>query len=151
MGSDPDQIGIRPRGPLRGGLQASFGEIIGAEDRMRFSTTAALTGCAANVMVAALIASSAAQAPAAGGTVTFTKDVAPILQKSCQNCHRPGSIGPMSLIHYEDARPWVRSLRSRLAQRQLPPWHLDRTVGIRSFKDDPSLSDKDIATIIARI
>src|SRR5204863_8752861 len=93
----------------------------------------------------------AAQAPAAGGTATFTKDVAPILQKACQNCHRPGSIGPMSLINYEDARPWVRSIRSRVEQRQMPPWHLDRTVGIRSFKDDPSRSEKEIATILAWI
>src|SRR5437764_7816629 len=73
--------------------------------------------------------------PGAPGQVTFTKDVAPILQRSCQNCHRPGSIAPMPLINYDDARPWARSIRQRVEQRQMPPWHVDRTIGIRSFKD----------------
>ena len=82
-------------------------------------------------------------------SVTFTKDVAPILQKSCQNCHRPGSIAPMSLINYEDARPWARSIKQRVETRQMPPWHVDRTVGIRQFKDDPSLTDKEITTLVA--
>jgi mono/diheme cytochrome c family protein len=86
------------------------------------------------------------QAPGAG-QVTFTKDVAPILQRSCQNCHRPDSIAPMSLINYDDARPWARSIKTRVEQRSMPPWHVDRTVGIRKFKDDPSLSDQEIATI----
>src|SRR5436305_2720688 len=90
----------------------------------------------------------AAQAPN-GGTVTFTKDVAPILQRACQNCHRPGSIAPMALLTYEDARPWARSIKDRIERRQMPPWHVDKTVGIRRFKDDPSLTDDEIATIAA--
>jgi hypothetical protein len=82
--------------------------------------------------------------------VTFTKDVAPILQRSCQHCHRPGSIGPMSLLTYEEARPWARSIKSRVTQRQMPPWHVDRHAGtIHKFKDDPSLSDAEVATISA--
>jgi len=89
-----------------------------------------------------------AQAPAVKA-VTFSKDVAPILQKACQNCHRPGSIAPMALLSYEDARPWARSIRDRVERRQMPPWHVDKTVGIRRFKDDPSLSDQEIATITA--
>ncbi|HYM25811.1 MAG TPA: cytochrome c [Vicinamibacterales bacterium] len=88
---------------------------------------------------------------AAPGTVTFTKDVAPIFQKACQNCHRPGSIAPMSLLTYEDARPWARSIKDRVERRSMPPWHVDRTVGIRRFKDDPSLSDNEIATIVSWI
>src|SRR5439155_5579583 len=68
---------------------------------------------------------------------------------SCQNCHRPGSIGPMSLLTYEESRPWVRSIKQRVSQRQMPPWHVDRTIGIRKFKDDPSLTDEEIATIVA--
>ena len=88
------------------------------------------------------------QAPSAG-QVTFTKDVAPILQRSCQNCHRPDSIAPMSLINYEDARPWARSIKQRVEQRSMPPWHVDRNVGIRKFKDDPSLTDQEIATLTA--
>jgi len=83
--------------------------------------------------------------------VTFSRDVAPILQKSCQNCHRPGSIGPMSLLTYEDARPWAKAIRARVAQRQMPPFHVDRTIGIQHFKDDPSLSDGQIATVLAWI
>jgi hypothetical protein len=81
--------------------------------------------------------------------VTFAKDVAPILQKSCQNCHRPGSIGPMALLTYEDARPWARSMKDRVSRRQMPPWHVDKTVGIHKFKDDPSLSDAEIQTIVS--
>jgi len=83
----------------------------------------------------------------AGGDVTFNKDVAPILQRSCQNCHRPGSIAPMSLLTYKDARPWARSIKAKVALREMPPWHIDRTVGINKFKDDPSLSEAEIATI----
>ena len=78
---------------------------------------------------------------------TFSKDVAPILQRACQNCHRPGSIAPMSLLTYRDARPWARSIKTKVATRVMPPWHIDRNVGVTSFKDDPSLSDAEIATI----
>lgn len=79
---------------------------------------------------------------------TFTRDIAPILQRACQNCHRPGSIAPMSLLTYEEARPWARSMKARVSARQMPPWHVDRTIGIRKFKDDPSLSDAEVATIV---
>jgi hypothetical protein len=79
--------------------------------------------------------------------VTFTKDVAPILQRSCQNCHRPGAIAPMSLLTYEEARPWARSIKQRVANREMPPWYIDRHVGITEFKGDPSLTDNEIATI----
>ncbi len=84
---------------------------------------------------------------AAGGEVTFNKDIAPILQQSCQNCHRPGSIAPMSLLTYKDARPWARSIKAKVVLREMPPWHIDRNVGIHKFKDDPSLTDAEIATI----
>jgi hypothetical protein len=79
--------------------------------------------------------------------VTFTEDVAPILRRSCQNCHRPGSIAPMSLLTYQDARPWARSIREKVVLRRMPPWHIDRNIGITKFKDDPSLTDAEIATI----
>ena len=101
--------------------------------------------------LAMLTAPTALSGQTSGSTPTFTKDVAPILQKSCQNCHRPGSIAPMSLLTYEDARPWVRSIKQRVEARQMPPWHVDRTVGIRRFKDDPSLSDQEIATLVGWI
>ena len=109
-----------------------------------------LAALAAAVVVSAV---PSAQAPGnnAPGAVTFTRDVAPIFQKACQNCHRPGSIAPMSLLTYEDARPYARSIKDRVERRSMPPWHVDRTVGIRQFKDDPSLSDREISTIVAWI
>jgi hypothetical protein len=79
---------------------------------------------------------------------TFTKDVAPIFQRSCQACHHPGTSAPMSLMTYEDARPWARSIRQRVGNRDMPPWHLDKTVGIRHYKNDRSLNDDEIATIV---
>jgi hypothetical protein len=79
---------------------------------------------------------------------TFTRDVAPIFQEKCEACHRPGSIAPMSLVTYEETRPWVRSIRTRVASRQMPPWHMDRTVGIQHFKNDRSLSDEQLDTIV---
>jgi hypothetical protein len=91
----------------------------------------------------------AAQAGAPGDhPVTFTKDVAPILQRSCVRCHRPNQSAPMSLMTYEDARPWARSVKMRVAAREMPPWHLDRNVGIQQFKENPSLTDEEIATIV---
>ena len=86
-------------------------------------------------------------ASAADTVPTFTKDIAPIFQEKCEACHRPDSIAPMSLISYEDARPWARSIRSRVEQRQMPPWHIDRTIGIQDFKNDRSLTDAQIDTI----
>ena len=94
----------------------------------------------------AVPARPAAQA-AAKGQVTFTRDVAPIFQKSCQTCHRPDSIAPMSLINYSDARPWARSIATKVAQREMPPWYVERNIGVQKFIDDPSLSDAEIATI----
>ncbi|MFN7916555.1 MAG: cytochrome c [Vicinamibacterales bacterium] len=81
--------------------------------------------------------------------VTFSKDVSPILQAKCQSCHEPGSIGPMSLVTYQDARPWARSIKQRVESRQMPPWHIDRSVGVQHFKNDMSLSDAQVATIVA--
>ena len=104
--------------------------------------------CALLTNAVALLLGIVATATPASAQVTFTKDVAPILQRSCQNCHRPGSIAPMSLLTYEDARPWARSIKQRVEARQMPPWHVDRTVGIRKFKDDPSLTDQEIATLV---
>ena len=83
-----------------------------------------------------------------GRPVTFTKDVAPIFQDKCEACHRPDSIAPMSLITFEEARPWARSIKARVAARQMPPWHIDKTVGIQKFKNDRSLSDEQIDTIV---
>ncbi len=88
-------------------------------------------------------------AGAASAQTTFTKDVAPIFQEKCEACHRPDSIAPMSLVTHEEARPWARSIKARVASRQMPPWHIDRTVGIQHFQNDRSLTDEQIETIVA--
>ena len=101
------------------------------------------------VVVGALLlaAPSPALAQAAVGEPTFTRDVLPILQRACQQCHRPGSVAPMALLTYEQVRPWARAIRDKTAQREMPPWFIERNVGVRAFKEDPSLSDDEIATI----
>jgi len=78
----------------------------------------------------------------------FTKDVAPIFQAKCQDCHRKGSMAPMSLVTYDETRPWAKAIRERVITRQMPPWHIDKTVGIQHFQNDISLSDDQIATIV---
>jgi hypothetical protein len=80
--------------------------------------------------------------------VTFAKDIAPIFQEKCQSCHRPDSIAPMPLLTYEQTRPWARSIRSRVSSRQMPPWDIDKSVGIQHFENDRSLSDAQIDTIL---
>ncbi len=79
--------------------------------------------------------------------VTFAKDVAPILQQRCQVCHHPGTIAPMSLVTYEQARPWAKSIRTKVVAREMPPWFIDKNVGIQHFSNDMSLTDQEIATI----
>ena len=107
---------------------------------------------ALSVVAGSVIPVAAASANGGGGAAvpnpTFTKDVAPIFQDKCESCHRPGSIAPMSLVTYEEARPWARSIKARVSARQMPPWHIDRTVGIQHFQNDRSLSDDQIGTIV---
>ena len=89
------------------------------------------------VLVPAALGAAPADRP-----VTFTKDIAPIVRDKCEACHRPNSIAPMSLQTFEEARPWARSIRTRVAARQMPPWHIDKTVGIQHFENDRSLTDE---------
>src|SRR6516162_5658609 len=103
-----------------------------------------LSGSIAGVAMLAALGMARAQEP---GQVTFTKDVAPILQARCQVCHRPDTFAPMSLLTYEEARPWAKSMKQKVVAREMPPWYIDKTVGIRHFKNDVSLSEKQIATI----
>src|SRR4249920_4221972 len=83
--------------------------------------------------------------------VTFTKDIAPILQRSCQNCHRPDGVAPMSLVTYEDVRPWARAIKTRTGigpkAGVMPPWYMEKNIGIQKFKNDPSLSDEEVAKV----
>jgi len=80
-------------------------------------------------------------------TVTFTKDVAPILYSSCAMCHRPGEMAPMSLITYREVRPWAKSIRERVLNREMPPWYADPNHG--EFANDPRLTEGQIETIRA--
>jgi hypothetical protein len=102
------------------------------------------------VLLAGMLAwplSTSAQ-EAADDHVTFTKDVASIFQDKCQACHRDGYMAPMSLVTYGDSRPWARSIKARVVRRQMPPWHIDENVGIQHFKNDRSLTDDEIDTIV---
>jgi len=78
---------------------------------------------------------------------TFTKDVAPIIQKSCQVCHRPGEIAPMSFLTYKDVRPWAKAIREKVVRREMPPWFADPSHG--DFSNDNRLSQKEIDAILA--
>jgi len=80
--------------------------------------------------------------------VTFTRDVVPILQRNCQVCHQPGAIGPMSLITYEEVRPWAGVIKLRVEEREMPPYHYDASVGIQQLKYDRRLKNEEIATIV---
>jgi hypothetical protein len=100
----------------------------------------------AALALVALLPGQAATAFAA--TPTFSKDIAPIFQEKCEACHRPDSIAPMSLVSYTDVRPWARSIKARVADRQMPPWQIDRSTGIQKFKNDRSLSEAQIDTIL---
>jgi len=108
---------------------------------------------AARVLVSLVVGTMLMAPPAASagtqsaGEVTFTRDVLPILQRACQQCHRPGSVAPMSLLTYKEVRPWARAIRDKTAQREMPPWYIERNVGVRAFKEDASLTDDEIATI----
>jgi hypothetical protein len=105
-------------------------------------------GAGALAAATLLSVSSLASAADAAKPVTFSKDVAPILQAKCQSCHEPGSIAPMSLITFQETRPWARSIKNRVSTHQMPPWHIDKSVGIQKFKNDISLSDEQVATIV---
>ncbi len=79
--------------------------------------------------------------------VTFSKDVAPILQENCQNCHRPGQFAPMSLLTFDEARPWAKSIKKFVSTRKMPPYSADPI----SFpmKGDLNLTQEEIDTIVA--
>jgi hypothetical protein len=109
----------------------------------KFAGTAGLAALTALVMPVSPAAQSAPSQPA---SPTFTRDVLPILQRSCQTCHRPGTGAPMSLLTYQEVRPWVRSMRVKVSKREMPPWHIDRSIG--EYLEDPSLSDAEISTIV---
>jgi mono/diheme cytochrome c family protein len=88
-----------------------------------------------------------APAMAQQADVTFAKDIAPILQKNCQQCHMPGAIGPMSLTTYQEVRPWARSIKAKVVAGEMPPYRYDRHIGIQDLKNDLRLSETQIEMI----
>src|SRR6201997_2855973 len=84
---------------------------------------------------------------AATGSVTFSKDVAPILEKNCQGCHRPGEAAPFPLLTYEQARPWAKAMKEAVLLKKMPPWFADPHYG--KFANDRSLTQKEVDTLVA--
>lgn len=109
-----------------------------------FSASLIGSGLAAGLF---LILTSSSASVASSTVVTFTRDVAPIIQQNCQGCHRPGEIAPMSFMNYKETRPWARSIREKVVTREMPPWFADPQYG--EFSNDCRLSQKDIDTISA--
>ncbi len=120
----------------------------------RLATSAWRMRCSAGLATSVImmwpgITPAAAQGPTETREVTFSEHVAPILQASCQECHRPGSIGPMSLLSYADARRWSDRIKTKVASREMPPYQYDTEIGIQNLRYDPRLSEADIATLVA--
>jgi len=97
-------------------------------------------------LTAVLVIGASASGPAKTSS-TYTKDVAQILFNRCVECHRTGEIAPMSLLSYQEVRPWAKSIRQRVVERSMPPWSADPHVG--KFANDPSLSQKEIDAIVS--
>ncbi len=139
QGRIDDQFGIgytRPR-PTRSDLVEALNEVLAGKAVTRASTPVA--GC---------LISRGVKARAAGA-VTYTRQVARILQKNCQSCHRPGQIGPMALLSYDDAAAWSETIREVLQDGRMPPWRADPRYG--KFANDRSISKEDRATLLAWI
>jgi hypothetical protein len=92
----------------------------------------------------AAVLSFAASAPS---QITFTKDVLPIMQKRCQNCHRPGEVAPMSFLTYNEVRPWAKAIREAVLTKKMPPWFADPHYG--KFSNDRSLAKEEIDTLVS--
>jgi hypothetical protein len=99
------------------------------------------------VGMAATTAPMRATTAEGSASVTFNKDVLPILQKNCQACHRPGEIAPMSFLTYQDTRPWAKAIKVAVLSRQMPPWFADPAYG--HFANDRTLSESAINTLTA--
>src|SRR5262245_10112527 len=106
-----------------------------------------LSVLAGTLAVAAATMTSVHSAPAATAP-TFAKDIAPILFEKCATCHRPGEVAPMSLLSYEDARPWAKAIKAKVVSREMPPWGADHENSLK-MRNDRSLSEQQIQTIAA--
>lgn len=98
-------------------------------------------------LACAALMASADRSNNAGAAVTFSKQVAPLFQKRCEECHRSGGAAPMAFTTYEQTRPWAKSIKEKVASRQMPPFHASGPLG--RYRDDPRLTDAEIETIKA--
>ena len=130
-------VGYRSKAPSRRDLAEAIDEVLAGKPASKPSTEVA--GCFIERVVK----------PQAAGTVTFCKDVAPVLQRNCQECHRPGQVAPMPLLTYEDAVAWSDTIREVLQQKRMPPWLADPHFG--KFQNDRSLADADRAALLGWI
>src|SRR5262245_11689250 len=101
----------------------------------------------AAMTVSATESASTSVSPDQVPQVTFNKDVLPILQNNCQTCHRPGGIAPMSLLTYQNARPWAKAIKNAVMTKQMPPWFADHQFG--HFRNAPKLTAADVRTLAA--
>ncbi len=106
-------------------------------------------GALAFVAMGVLVPDARAQESGHGEEVTFNRDVMPILQANCQECHQPNSIAPMSLLTYRDAYRWASRMKEKVSNRIMPPWHIDTTIGLQDFKNDRGLTGAEIETVVA--
>jgi peroxiredoxin/mono/diheme cytochrome c family protein len=139
QGRIDDQFGVnfKRAAPTRRDLAEALDEVLAGKPVSRPTTEVA--GC--------LIAR--AVQPKAGGTITYTRHIAPLLQKNCQECHRPGQVGPMALLTYEDALSWSDTIKEVVREGRMPPWHADPAFG--KFANDRSLSPADRDTLLGWI
>jgi len=119
-----------------------------ARSKHRSVSAASFAAAASIALVSLTLGSLSAPgfAASADAEITFHRDVEPVLQQHCQTCHRPGDIGPMPLLTYEQTRPWAKAIRAAVGGREMPPWHADRRYG--AFSNDRSLSDEEIRTLV---
>src|SRR2546425_643217 len=138
----PKVLDLCRRGPYH--LRTPFTAVTVSTGASRMMTRTTVAAAALAVLAGVASVQLGAQAPtsrpAAAGP-TFAKDVAPILYKNCTNCHRPGEIAPMSLLTFKDARPWAKSIATRVAKGTMPPWHADPSHG--EFLNDRRLSETE--------
>ncbi len=110
--------------------------------------TRLLVGLFASVSIAATAAAQSAAPGSAAATPTFARDVAPIMFAKCANCHRAGEVAPMSLLSYQEARPWAKAIKAKVMSREMPPWGANPVLSL-PIRNDVSLTDAEIATLAA--
>src|SRR5579862_5521216 len=99
------------------------------------------------ISLASLLVGIAANAAPSTPSITFNKDVLPMLQRECQSCHRPGEVAPMSFLSYKETRPWASAIKSAVLTNKMPPWFADPSVG--HFSNERKLTDQERVTLVA--